>query len=396
MNKKHHKKKISPLKKWVGKLHLYLGLSVGLIVFIISLTGTLYVFKDEVQQLLRKEVIYIKNPNGVPLSIDILKKKVSSEVQEKYPLASVDIPLNKYKSYKFLYYEKNKGAWNYFEEVLVNKTVYINQYTGKILGVYNEKYDFFNLIKYIHWSLLLNSDWGKYVVGIPVIIFIFMLVSGIILWWPKNKKTKGSFWFKWKNIQNWKRKNYDLHRILGFYSSFIALLISITGIYFSYPYVKNTFNLILSGSWELPKDKEFGSVKSNSSTGNHVYDMASQKTKELYGNSSSFRIPLNGKNKKGKALQNLPIIVYQQEGKLNIRNQLVFDKYSSKLLYNLPHQDLNNAQKYAHANYDIHTGSYFGVIGKIIWFITGLICTSLPITGFLFWWGKQKKPSKKK
>ncbi len=58
--KHHHKKKVSPAKKWSAKLHLWLGLSVGIIVFIVSLTGTLYVFKDEVQNILRKEAIYVK------------------------------------------------------------------------------------------------------------------------------------------------------------------------------------------------------------------------------------------------------------------------------------------------------------------------------------------------
>ena len=44
------------------------------------------------------------------------------------------------------------------------------------------------LMKYLHWSLLLNSEWGEYVIGIPVVLFIFMLITGIVLWWPRNKK----------------------------------------------------------------------------------------------------------------------------------------------------------------------------------------------------------------
>src|SRR5690606_37371312 len=98
-----------------------------------------------------------------------------------------------------------------------------------------------------------------------------------------------------------------------------------------------------------------------------------------------------GKNKKGKDLKNIPVTVYGEEGEFAIRNQLAFDKYSGKILSNKPHQELTTAEKYAYANYDIHTGSYFGFIGKIIWFIAALICTSLPVTGFLIWLGKQKK-----
>jgi uncharacterized iron-regulated membrane protein len=396
--KHHHKKKPSFTKKWSAKLHLWFGLSVGIIVFIVALTGTMYIFKDEIQGVLRKDVIDVKSEtiSQHPLSIEVLKEKVSLEVNEKYPITAVEISLDKNKSYEFIYYEKDKKAWNYFDEVKVNKLIYVNQYTGQILGIYNEKYDLFPILKAIHWSLLLNSDWGKYVVGIPVVLFIIMLITGIILWWPQNKKMrKGRFSFDWKNVKTWKRKNYDLHNILGFYASFVAIILSLSGLYFAYPWVKNAFNFTLSGSLELPKEKEIKSPDSLLAKNNAILDLTAQETRKLYSTSSSFRIPLNGKNKKGKDLKNIPVSVYGEDGKFAIRNQLVFDKYSGKLLSNKPHQKLNNAEKYANANYDIHTGSYFGIVGKIIWFITGLVCASLPVTGFLVWLGKKKKGIKK-
>ncbi|WP_228372268.1 PepSY-associated TM helix domain-containing protein [Chryseobacterium gregarium] len=396
--KHHHKKKPSFIKKWSAKLHLWFGLSVGIIVFIVSLTGTMYVFKDEVQNILRKDAVYVKAETitQTPLSIEVLKEKVALEVNEKFPVSSVEIPLDKSRSYEFLYYEKDKQAWNYFNEVKINKLVYVNPYNGRIQGIYNEKYDLFPILKAIHWSLLLKADWGKYVVGIPVVLFIIMLITGIILWWPKNKKMrKGRFYFDWNNVKTWKRKNYDLHNVLGFYASFIGLLISLSGIYFAYPWVKNVFNFTLSGSVELPKEKEFKSPDSLTAKNNNVYDLAARQTQTLYSGSSSFRIPLNGKNKKGKELKNIPVTVYEEDGKFAVRNQLAFDKYSGKLLANRPHQKLTSAEKYANANYDIHTGSYFGLTGKIIWFMAGLICTSLPVTGFLVWWGKRKKQGKK-
>ena len=397
--KHHHKKKPSWVKKWSAKLHLWLGLSVGVVVFIVSLTGSMYVFKDEIQNILRKDAIWVK-PGTItqsPVPIAVLKEKVSLEVNEKFPISSVEIPLDKNKSYEFLYYEKDKKGWNYFQEVKINKLVYVNQYTGQVLGVYDEKYDLFPILKAIHWSLLLKTDWGKYAVGIPVVLFIIMLLTGIVLWWPKNKKARRArFSFDWKNVKTWKRKNYDLHSILGFYVSFIALLMGLTGIYFSYPWVKNVFNFTLSGSLELPKEKDIKSPDSLLAKNHSIYDITARETKNLYQESSSFRIPLNGKNKKGKELKNIPVTVYQKEGRFSERSLIVFDKYSGKILSNKPHQSLTNAEKYANANYDIHTGSYFGLFGKIIWFLAGLVCTSLPVTGFLIWWGKYKKQGKKK
>jgi uncharacterized iron-regulated membrane protein len=66
-----------------------------------------------------------------------------------------------------------------------------------------------------------------------------MLISGIILWWPKNKKArKQRFWFQWKNIKSWRRKNYDLHSILGFYASFFALILTLTGLFYAFFFVQ--------------------------------------------------------------------------------------------------------------------------------------------------------------
>ncbi|AZA72411.1 PepSY-associated TM helix domain-containing protein [Chryseobacterium indoltheticum] len=396
--KHHHKKKPSAYKKWAGKLHLWFGLSVGLIIFIVSLSGTMYVFKDEIQNQLRKDVLFVKTETATqkPLSVEVLKEKITLELNEKYPVSSVEIPLDKSKSYKFIFYEKDKKAWNYFDEVKINKLIYVNQYTGEVLGIYNEKYDIFPILKSIHWSLLLKADWGKYVVGIPVVLFIIMLITGIILWWPKNKNARKSrLSFDWKNVKTWKRKNYDLHNVLGFYASFIALLISLSGLYFAYPWMKNAFNFTLSGSVELPKEKEIKSPDSLLAKNNSVFDLTIPQTQELYSQSSSFRIPLNGKNKKGKELENIPVTVYGKDGRYSERNLLFYDKYSGKLLLNKPYQKLTNAEKYANANYDIHVGSYFGIFGKILWFAAGLVCTSLPVTGFLVWWGKRKKQGKK-
>ena len=178
-------------KKAIGKLHLWLGLSTGLIVFIISITGAIYVFQEEITNSIRKEAIFHNEKNiasKTPLSLKVLEQKVDAFTKEKYPIHWATIPMDKSRSYIFYYYEHNPKGWNFYDEYVVYKSVYVNPFTGEIKGVYNETTDFFNIIKSIHFSFMLNTEWGTYVCGIPTLIFLFMLISGIILWWPKNKK----------------------------------------------------------------------------------------------------------------------------------------------------------------------------------------------------------------
>ncbi|STD13018.1 Uncharacterized iron-regulated membrane protein [Chryseobacterium carnipullorum] len=96
--KHHHKNKPGFFKKWSAKLHLWFGLGIGFLIFIISITGALYVFKDELENFTRKDVIYhneqnIEQKNVLP--IRMMEKSVVEQVKEKYPVHWVNVPIDK-------------------------------------------------------------------------------------------------------------------------------------------------------------------------------------------------------------------------------------------------------------------------------------------------------------
>ncbi|KQT22218.1 peptidase [Chryseobacterium sp. Leaf404] len=397
--KHHHKKKPTAFKKWTGKMHLWLGMSVGLIIFIVSITGTLFVFKDEVENFTRKEVIYHNEQNIAQkqvLPIRILEKMVDEQVREKYKIHWVNIPIDKKMSYQFYWYEHNTEAWNYFDEFPIYKSAYVNPYTGKVLEVFDEKNGFFQIVKTIHWSFLLKQDWGKYVVGIPVIIFVIMLISGIILWWPKNKAArKQRFSFKWKNIKSWKRKNYDLHNVLGFYASIFALIFSITGLFYAFFVVQAAIYFIFSGGNTVYPDFSNITTKApiemrNETTLDKVISTVHAKYPESYG----FAIDLGHPHMDDHEHPNFSVFVKHLSYSYHKNSSLIFDENSGELLHTYNHEDKNFGEKTVAANYDIHVGSILGLPTKIIAFIVSLICASLPVTGFLIWWGRRKKTRK--
>lgn len=400
MKKKHHyKKKPSIFKKWTGKLHLWFGLSIGLIIFIVSITGTLFVFKDEVENFTRKDVIYHNEQNIAQkqiLPIRVLEKAVDAQLKEKYKIHWVNVPIDKKMSYQFYWYEHNTEAWNYFDEFPIYKVAYVNPYTGKVLRTYDEKNGFFSIVKSIHWSFLLKQDWGKYVVGIPVIIFIIMLISGIILWWPKNKSArKQRFSFKWKNIKNWKRKNYDLHNILGFYSSIFALIFSITGLFYAFFIVQAMIYFVFSGGNTVYPDFSHITTKAPIEQRNETtLDKVIHTVQAKYPNSFGFAIDLGHPHMDDHEHPNFSVFVKHLSYSYHKNSSLIFDENSGELLHTYNHEDKNFGEKTVAANYDIHVGSILGLPTKIIAFIVSLICASLPVTGFLIWWGRRKKTKK--
>lgn len=397
--KHHHKKKPSIFKKWTGKLHLWFGLSIGLIIFIVSITGTLFVFKDEVENFTRKDVIYHYEQNIAQkqiLPIRVLEKAVDAQLKEKYKIHWVNVPIDKKMSYQFYWYEHNTEAWNYFDEFPIYKVAYVNPYTGKVLRTYDEKNGFFSIVKSIHWSFLLKQDWGKYVVGIPVIIFVIMLISGIILWWPKNKSArKQRFSFKWKNIKNWKRKNYDLHNILGFYSSIFALIFSITGLFYAFFIVQAMIYFVFSGGNTVYPDFSHITTKAPIEQRNETtLDKVIHTVQAKYPNSFGFAIDLGHPHMDDHEHPNFSVFVKHLSYSYHKNSSLIFDENSGELLHTYNHEDKNFGEKTVAANYDIHVGSILGLPTKIIAFIVSLICASLPVTGFLVWWGRRKKTKK--
>ena len=72
-----------------------------------------------------------------------------------------------------------------------------------------------------------------------------------------------------------------------------------------------------------------------------------------------------------------------------------FDQYTGTSLDTLLLDDMPSGERLNMLGYPIHVGSIMGLPGKITAFFTSLICASLPITGFLIWWGRRRKSERK-
>lgn len=401
MAKNNQKNTGFKLKKTIGKLHLWFGLLIGSIVFFISITGALYVFKDEIESIQRKEYMHHNEPNfqqKTKLPLRQLENLVQQQVQEKYPIHWVNIPIDRSLSYQFYYFEHNTSAWNYFDEYPVYKFAYVNPYNGKVLQVYDEKYSFFNIVKNLHWGFLLNSEWGKWATGIPVLIFVFMLISGIILWWPKNKAArKQRFWFQWKNITKWKRKNYDLHNIIGFYTSFFALIFSITGLFYAFFFIQAMIYVVFSGGKTQYPD--FSHIKTTAPLAvrnDTTLDKMAAKVEQLYPNAYMFALDLGHEHLDDHEHPNFEVYVRHLPNTYYKNSNLIFDENSGELLHARNPEDKDFGEKMVNANYDIHVGAIGGLPTKILAFIVSLLCASLPVTGFMIWYGRNKKKKNSK
>jgi len=379
------------VKKISAVLHLWLGLGSGLVVFLICITGCIYVFEDELQSFFYKERRYVAIPADAkrkPLSELIVIAQ--NELGQEHPVQQIEIPAGADRSYIIRPEQiRNPKAYTYFGETVYYRKIYINPYSGEIIKNENTKYEFFSIVLRLHRNLLLRRSTGSIIIGSAVIIFVIMLITGIILWWPKNKAAlKQRIAFIWKKTTRWKRKNYDLHNVLGFYASFFLLVIALTGLVWSFDWFENSVKWIANGGHKSKKVKAVYSDSANMNTVNPIDNL--------------FRDALNKMPDAEMLSINLPktraavvsVVLYPDELLTYNRIQLQYDQYSGKLITTGTFGKKDAGEKLRALNYDIHTGAILSLPGKILAFSASLIAASLTITGFCIWYGKRKKTKK--
>ena len=160
-------------KKVFGKIHLWLGLTSGLVVFILGLTGAIYCFAPELQNLQPyRHVPEAGKPFLPPSQIkQIAEKQLPGKTLQRIYYDARD------RSVMVLFSKKDVYSYS----------VFINPYNGGVLKVRNNDKDFLSVVLQIHRTLLI--PYGHEIIRWSTVIFIFMLISGIILWWPKKSRT---------------------------------------------------------------------------------------------------------------------------------------------------------------------------------------------------------------
>lgn len=383
-------KKKKDFKYWIGKLHLWLGLASGLMVLFLAITGCIYVFSQEIVEWQRHDAIYVPEVKEKRLTVSEIWNKTKAAVGDTIALGDIHVYKDPKKAAEFHCYkgvENSDSIW-YFDTIEYYYHIYVDPYTGEILGIYDEEKDFFNIVKMLHWSLLLTTEVGQPIVGWSTFIFVIMLISGIILWWPKNKAArKQRFKFQWKESTKWRRKNYDLHNILGFYIATVAIIIAFTGMVWAFTWFQAIVYVAGSQSITPPETITKTSVVSNGNK-DAALDKAYVITAAKYKDADAFSL---GKPADTLTTGVIDVYVQQYPGKYYVYHQLQFDQYTGKLLHERKHDEKNFGEKLITANYDIHVGAILGIPGKIIAFIASFICGMLPVTGFLIWWGRNNK-----
>ncbi len=373
------------LKKINNWLHLWLGLISGSVVFTVALTGAVYVFHQEIKDATEPwRFVEAQDKDFVPPSqlVDTAKVYVPGveptglTYEDKEGAAAVG----------FIYQKDGKLAFS---------VIFMNPYTGQFIKrldpIEKGNFNFFEFIEDGHRTLWLPEKIGKRVVGINTLIFLVLLITGLVMWWPKQwNKHHMHKGLKVKWNANTKRLILDLHNVLGFYIMLFACIFAITGLVWSFNWFSNGLYFLTSGGESKHEHIHPHSDASKA----HLFkdsipaiDRAFYLTLEEEPNPT--RIFMTPELKEDD--ESIEIVVSQIKGKFYKHNEYFYDRYTLEQLRvdGDRYEESNFAEKLDKMNYDIHTGAILGLPGKIFAFLVSLSIASLPVTGFLVWKNKR-------
>lgn len=364
------------LKKIIGKIHLWLGLTAGLVVLFLGITGCILAFEVEIRNLTET---YRKVE---PQNKAYLLPSAVKEIAQKHLVSKEALGIE--------YPGRNKAALASYYDSDHYEIVFLNPYTGQVLKHKNMNDDFFRIVVDGHFYLWLPAEVGQVIVASATLIFLIMMVTGIILWWPKNKAAaKQRFSIKWS--ARWRRKNYDLHNVLGFYMAWAAIFIALTGLVWGFEWFAKSAYWITSGGQQMEEHEHPVSDTTAAIAFPNMADHLWQQHLNKVKNNESVGVYFADEN-----TDPVEIVVNHQPGTYFNSDFYHYDQNTGKELeakgaYAGEFAKATVADKIVRMNYDLHTGAVLGLPGKILAFFASLIAASLPVTGFMIWLGRRKK-----
>ncbi|ELR96757.1 PepSY domain-containing protein [Gloeocapsa sp. PCC 73106] len=353
-------------------IHRYLGLIIGAIAVIIGLTGSILVFYPEINQLMIKEKVGTVTPQTESVSLTQMKDKIESVYGiEPY---FVDFPKQPNQVYQF---------WLTTPEETYTE-VFVNPYTGEILGDRPWETSLFGIVYQLHYQLLAGET-GTVIAGIAAFFMFVLSFTGIVLW-PGWRKLIAGFKIKWKAHP--KRVNFDLHKVVGIVAAMFLGAIALTG--FAWNFSDKSTPIIYAATF-TPKPSEPASIPIPGQSPLSVEAILSKVELALPSANKlrSLTFPQNPTDA-FRVRKRLP-------SQLNPHDsvRVYLDQYSGKVLHiDNPLNPNNRAEAVLNAFTPIHFGTFGGLPTRIFYVFVGLTPAILFVTGLVMW--SYRKPSSRK
>ncbi|WP_404400989.1 PepSY domain-containing protein [Idiomarina seosinensis] len=367
------------MKKQLHKIHGWTGIILMIPFLIVCLTGSIVVFKTELDAWLMPELATVDANGRERMPFDVLTDRINHQLPD-YEIGSWEIfPAGYSEADRIFVIKEGTDEWH---------KAHLNPYTGELLSQPTESGHYLtDWLVELHYTLLLNDidgleeQLGVIISFVLSIFLVFMGISGLVIY--------RRFWARLFTLR-WDQRLLvvfsDLHKMGGTLASPILLVIGITGGYYS--------GLIYYEEW-----KEHSAGEQHHIMQERLY-ADSVNIDALVENSRDY---IDGFNPTYLLFPYEPEFPFTVFGRAPTANPLLsnygsvvnFDAQTGEYLstYNLNEQGV--LAKTLDSTRRLHFGTFAGLTTKIIWCVVGLVPLLLAVTGGYLWWQRRSKRARK-
>lgn len=365
------------MKKLIKNIHLYLALSSGLFLLLLSISGALLSFGKEIQQFVSPDVwtvpvttnktkkIYFNSEDSIYLVIESLQELALKENTSVKTLRIMQQPHLAWSASM-----SNGEQWN------------INPYTGAIIARFTSGDDFYSTVLYFHRWLLFNNpparDYARHFISVIATLFIGQIIIGLCLWLSPRKRALKRLKFK-KNTK--RAANYtQWHIIIGVYSSIFLILIAYSGIGFNWPVIGKLVE------WSTQSSIEPRPAHAPVTTGGiEQWQQAISNAQKTLPEATLQRIYFPQAADKALAMR------MKMPAEFHPFSYVWVDAGNGKVLGHYDASAASTATRVWNFKYRFHIGDFAGLPVRILWLLLTLLPCVFLFTGLWLWWQKASK-----
>lgn len=345
------------VKKVLFWTHLIAGVSAGLVILTMAVTGAMLSFEKQIVEKAEQNVRIVTPPSAEAqrLSLDEI---VASAQKEKPKALAMSVTLKNDRNASTMVGFGRAGA------------LYVDPYTGKVLGGESKTHDVMHVIEDIH-RYLGKREIGKPITGVAVVLFFVLLLSGIYIWWPKrtyrfNKRLKG------------KARDWNWHNVFGIWFSPLILITTVTGMLIAHTWATNFLYRITGNKPPPAQQQQRGNKPPEKALPMAKLDVLAAKaaTYVCTWESINLRFP----QKEGAPVTAI-ILEEAPEIGIPIRSTLSMDALTGEMKKWEPFMHENSGRKARVWARYLHTGEALGLPGRIAFFCSALAIVLMVWTG---------------
>ena len=362
------------LKKTLFQLHWFFGITAGLVLALMGITGAAVSFQDEILRALNPTVLKVeKREAGVLPPAELVRKLEATEGKTVSMLWVESDSGNAARVFFTAPPGERRGQMRYFDP-------YTGDYMGDATGQ-----DVFGFILQLHRFLAMGET-GRQITGACTLILLFFCLSGLYLRWPRQAAN----WRAWLTL-DWRKKgrsfNWDLHSVFGTWCLLFYLLAALTGLSWSYDWYNQGLTKLLSDAPQNERMRKRGPPPAGPAPMAN-YDAI---WSTIYSNAGP---GLSAYNIRMPAVAGQPAIVYyllKTSPHDRALNQINLDPATGEVKSHDQYASKTLKSQLLTSIYALHTGSYFGLVGRIILTVSALCMPLFFITGWLLYLDRRRK-----